>query len=120
MIVCAHARTLVTAKDRLEIVATQLGGRKADQNALVKLAKTVGKTMGKEVSLNTRALKRRLSDASGFGRFVGVLALVNVAVWASAGVTSLWVGREALRRFREGGGVSELRRRGEAVAAVAA
>ena len=56
---------------------------------------------------------RRLSDASGFGRFVGVLALVNVAVWASATGTSLWVGGEALRRFREGGGVSELRRGGE-------
>ena len=63
---------------------------------------------------------RRLSDASGFGRFVGILALVNVAVWASATGTSLWVGGEALRRFREGGGVSELRRGGEAVAAVAA
>ena len=63
---------------------------------------------------------RRLSDASGFGRFVGVLALVNVAVWASATGTSLWVGGEALRRFREGGGVAELRRGGEAVAAVAA
>ena len=63
---------------------------------------------------------RRLSDASGFGRFVGILALVNVAVWASATGTSLWVGGEALRRFREGGGVAELRRGGEAVAAVAA
>ena len=61
----------------------------------------------------------RFAADTGFSLFLGTIGLVNVTLWATVLSLSLWVGGAALSRFREGGGVAELRRGRDAAAAVA-
>lgn len=62
----------------------------------------------------------RFTAGTGFSTFLGFCALVNVALWSTVMALSLWVGGAALGRFREGGGVAELRRGRDAAAVAAA
>lgn len=61
-------------------------------------------------------LRRFGSNGGGFVNFVGALGLANNLLWAATLATSSWVGSAALKRFRDGGGVRELRRGGETLA----
>lgn len=61
----------------------------------------------------------RFTAGTGFSTFLGFCALCNAALWSVVLALSLWVGGAALGRFREGGGVAELRRGRDAAAAVA-
>jgi secretory carrier-associated membrane protein len=60
-----------------------------------------------------------LFGSDNYGDFLGVMALVNVVAWGACLGLSLRVGREALERFKEGGGVAELRRGRDAGVALA-
>ena len=62
----------------------------------------------------------RFTARTGFSTFLGFLALANVAVWSAVMALSLSVASGALGRFKDGGGVAELRRGRDAMAGAVA
>jgi hypothetical protein len=48
---------------------------------------------------------------------LGICAIINMVLWASTGLLSMWVLQRAVTAFRGGGGVPEMRRQHRQLAA---